>query len=177
MSTSISVVRGVNATSMQRQQRQSQRRDDDEDEDDDEDQEPPLYTPYDFDRVRMGQFSSVSAGYAPTPRKGLYKELQNWCTVRPAAEYNTTRRCARCVSVLADTQHPRVLQCNDNICKTWWNRDINAAINIRYVSVFRNDHDGQRPDPFIPPYLQQQGQPQQQQQQQEGGNQQEEAVH
>jgi hypothetical protein len=128
-----------------------------------------------------GSFSSTSPGYAPAPNKGLLKELQNWCKVRLSAEYLTTRTCSGCNGRMADTRHPRTLQCT-NICKMQRNRDVNAAVNIRYVSAYRNDHNGQRPEPFIPDRLrnpqqrQQGGQQQQQplnpQQQQQGGQQQ-----
>lgn len=99
-----------------------------------------------------GSFSSVSPGYAPTPRRALFQQLGRWCKVKWAAEYLTTQTCSGCESELAPTRHTRTLQCR-HICRIQWNRDINAAINIRYVHAYRNDNNGERPQPFVPPWL------------------------
>lgn len=97
-----------------------------------------------------GQFSSTSPGYAPTPVKGLFERLKKSCFVRKVPEYRTTKTCSGCDRQLEEADHPRILRCNNN-CKIIWNRDINAAINLRRVWLHLNANAGRRPEPFLPP--------------------------
>jgi hypothetical protein len=41
----------------------------------------------------------------------------------------------------------RLKQCQR--CEIYWNRDVNAALNIRSIFLYKNDHDGERPVNFI----------------------------
>jgi len=34
-------------------------------------------------------------------------------------------------------------------CEVYWNRDVNAALNIRSVFLYKNEHEGERPVNFI----------------------------
>ncbi len=34
-------------------------------------------------------------------------------------------------------------------CGVYWNRDVNAALNIRSVWLYGNEYGGQRPDNFV----------------------------
>ena len=78
------------------------------------------------------------------------KRLKKWCKVRKTPEHLTTITCSCCDSLLVETQNPRTLRCT-TICKVHWNRDINAAINIRRIWLHMNANQGQRPHPFVRP--------------------------
>jgi Putative transposase DNA-binding domain len=94
-----------------------------------------------------GQFSHASRGSTPTPNKHLFVELKKRCRVRLTPEFRTSQVCSLCEGYLDDTRFYSLKKCND-ICLTLWNRDVNAARNIRHVFVYRNRNGGGRPYPF-----------------------------
>ena len=90
------------------------------------------------------QFSSSSRGYAPAPVKALYRELKKWCRVRLVGEYNTSAYCSADIpgifgSKPCHTKFQRnqpnffVKHCRHPACGMYWQRDVNAARNIRWV--------------------------------------------
>ena len=96
-----------------------------------------------------GKFDSSSRGLAPTPNKKLFEGLRKYLVVRKTPERLTTAVCSLCEGDLTDVEgNSSIKQCK-NICLVTWNRDVNAARNIRYVFMFKNDHAGVRPEPFF----------------------------
>lgn len=94
-----------------------------------------------------GSFDHASCGHPATPNKQLLKELKARCRVRLCPEFRTSKLCSNCEGVLKQTRVWRIKQC-ENICLTTWHRDVNAARNIRYIWIYRNEHRGDRPFPF-----------------------------
>jgi hypothetical protein len=96
-----------------------------------------------------GAFSSTSGGHASAPKKGLFKELRRrYRNTRMGSEYRTSQICSKCEGRLADTRTWGLKKCNDT-CLTLWNRDVNAARNIRHMWLYRNSHNGLHPHPFV----------------------------
>lgn len=92
------------------------------------------------------RFSSSSRGYAPGPVKALYRELKRWCRVRLVGEYNTSAYCSADIAGTFGTTpcHTKfernqpsffVKQCRHQNCGMYWQRDVNAARNIRWVFI------------------------------------------
>lgn len=106
-----------------------------------------------------GSFHHASRGHPPTPYKRLYKELKKHCRVRLVPEYKTSQVCSLCHGleegeigdgeVLKQTRRWSFKKCETIGCLMLWNRDVNAARNIRYIFLYRNDHNGERQPPDV----------------------------
>lgn len=104
-----------------------------------------------------GGFSSTSKGHAPTPNKHLFLELKKRCKVRLVSEYRTSQVCSNCSAQLQQTKHWGLKKCNNHSAEgipytfrflTLWNRDLNAARNIRFMFLYRNANRNEMPDDF-----------------------------
>jgi hypothetical protein len=93
-----------------------------------------------------GRFHHASRGHAPTPNKHLFEELKRRCRPRLTPEYRTSVVCSICQHELTQSRIWQVKNCEN--CLTIWNRDVNAARNIRLCFMFKNDNNGDRPEPF-----------------------------
>lgn len=93
-------------------------------------------------------FAHNSKGHASTPTKGLRRRLLGRCRLRMVDEYRTSITCSLCAGDLPKrTRKWQVKVCSD-ICLTSWNRDVNAARNIRAIFLHMNAHVGERPECF-----------------------------
>jgi hypothetical protein len=110
------------------------------------------------DIVAIGdpKFSASSRGYAPAPTVAVVKELQHLCPRKVVLidEYNTSKLCSLCYSPLKQTKTEgrvnwRVQRCNS--CGVYWNRDVNAARNMRALYVYQRDNNGARIPAFERP--------------------------
>lgn len=98
-----------------------------------------------------GKFSSCSRGHAPVPKVGFYKALkERKVPCRYVWEYNTSKLCSRCFTALPKGKKWRLKICPKPSCRRFWNRDVNAARNMRHVFIFMNSHNGERPEAFKP---------------------------
>ena len=87
-------------------------------------------------------FNHASKGHAPSPRRRLIRNRlakAHGVEVLDVREFNTSRVCSSCHS-RHPLQNPTglkvskphfVRRCNNITCQTTWNRDVNAARNIR----------------------------------------------
>jgi len=104
-------------------------------------------------------FDPSSRFHAPTPTKAVIKAL---CPKYPTKvqlidEYNTSRLCSKCHQELTYTnmktkskkQNVRVQYCRR--CNQYWNRDVNAALNMRALYVYQRDNDGAQMPAFKRP--------------------------
>jgi hypothetical protein len=95
-----------------------------------------------------GSFSSSSRGHASAPKKGLFIELRRrYRNTRLVSEYLTSQVCSNCEGQLDVTRHWGLKKCN-TICLTLWNRDVNAARNIRHKFLYRNNNNAEYPEAF-----------------------------
>lgn len=112
-------------------------------------------------------------GLPPSPTTGLRRRLAKQFTVVDVVEHNTTKLCCRCHSPTTEvkeytrkrrdgTDVPKrgIRRCNSVQCGgLFWNRDLNAAINIRHNFIHAIMNNGQwhekfkRPPPPPPPSL------------------------
>ncbi|KAI3657171.1 hypothetical protein MP638_000295 [Amoeboaphelidium occidentale] len=92
-----------------------------------------------------GGFISTSKGHSPTPNKHLFVELKKRCRVRLVSDQ------------LQQTKFWGIKKCNNHFAEgklnrphylTLWNRDINAARNIRYMFLERNLNGDNLPEVF-----------------------------
>jgi hypothetical protein len=90
-------------------------------------------------------------GHASGPVKAFRKELARRCHVVMVDEYLTSRVCSTCQGLFDDHQWFWSLRICKNICLTRWNRDVNAARNIRNILIHMAENQGERPDPFRRP--------------------------
>ncbi len=96
-----------------------------------------------------GKFHHASRGHPPTPNKHLFVELKRRCKARLVDEFRTSKRCSKCHAEADEYKRLwSVKKCTSNLCLTLWNRDVNAARNIRNMFVYRNDNNGESPEPF-----------------------------
>eukprot|EP00644_Phytophthora_capsici_P006819 jgi/Phyca11/103516/e_gw1.8.476.1 len=69
-------------------------------------------------------------GHAPSPVKGLKQALQKRATVVPMDEFKTSKLCSQCHQTLSQTCYG-VLRCGHKNCTAqYWDRYVNAAINM-----------------------------------------------
>jgi hypothetical protein len=94
-----------------------------------------------------GGFSHASRGSPATPNKHLIVELKKRCRVRLTPEFKTSQLCSLCDERLSNTHFYSIKECK-NTCFMLWNRDVNAARNIRRVFLYLNRNGGERPPPF-----------------------------
>ncbi|KAI3661409.1 hypothetical protein MP638_003882 [Amoeboaphelidium occidentale] len=93
------------------------------------------------------KFSASSRGNPPIPTTRLYKKLlEKKVCVRLVWEHRTSVVCSVCRNDLPNGKKWRVKICPS--CKIYWNRDVNAASNIRQIFLFMNGNNGQRPMQF-----------------------------
>jgi len=83
--------------------------------------------------------NSIIRGHKRCPVKRIVKELRRWCRVETIDEFNTSKKCSKCYS---DTEKMKylqaekmltvndVLRCKNEICRTYFDRDINGARNM-----------------------------------------------
>lgn len=95
-----------------------------------------------------GRFDHASRGRFPTPNKHLFVQLKRRCRTRLTPEYNTSKLCSNCRHELTATDFYAVKRCE--LCLITWNRDVNAARNIREVFLYRNQNHGERIPEFRP---------------------------
>jgi hypothetical protein len=93
-------------------------------------------------------FNPCSRGHPPTPNKHLYKEIKKRFRSRLINEYNTSKLCSKCDNILVQSDIWSIKSCNNPNCWTRWNRDVNAARNIRRVFLHMNANGGERPEAF-----------------------------
>lgn len=94
-----------------------------------------------------GAFSSTSRGHPSAPKKGLFTELRRrYKNTRLGSEYRTSQICSKCEGELDGMRIWGLKKCN-NTCLTLWNRDVNAARNIRHMFLYRNAYN-EYPEPF-----------------------------
>ncbi|KAI3660383.1 hypothetical protein MP638_005397 [Amoeboaphelidium occidentale] len=98
-----------------------------------------------------GQFSSTSRGHHPIPRRSLINALkQRKIPMRLVDEFRTSMLCCKCKEPLPKRGMWHVKR-YDN-CNIVWNRDVNAAVNIREVFISVNACKGVRPEKFSRSY-------------------------
>lgn len=97
-----------------------------------------------------GQFSSTSRGHPPGPVKKLFKFMKaNFPNVRKVWEHRTSIVCSRCEGPLTMLKKEVwALKICETTCLTIWNRDVNAARNIRQLFLDMNLNGGDRPLTF-----------------------------
>jgi hypothetical protein len=95
-----------------------------------------------------GGFSSSSRGHASAPVKQLYQQLRRRCRVRLMDEHRSSIVCSKCDEEFAPHQKFWSLRVCKNTCLTLWNRDVNAARNIRHILLYTNSNEGERPYMF-----------------------------
>lgn len=96
-----------------------------------------------------GKFSHASRGHAPTPNVHLYKQMTyRRLRVRMTTEHRTSKLCSRCHSDTRQGKYWWVKVCLNADCRVFWNRDVNAARNIRDIFVFQDAHNGALMFPF-----------------------------
>ena len=95
-----------------------------------------------------GKFSSTSRGHAPGPVKQFRRELSRHCKVVNVDEFRTSSVCSLCDGWFDKHQKFWSVRVCKSVCLTHWNRDVNAARNIRNIFLHTNTY-GERPDPFI----------------------------
>lgn len=94
-----------------------------------------------------GGFSSTSPGHASAPIKGLYKALLlRGFKVLLVDEHRTSKVCSKCLNDLPNGKRWQVRICKS--CRIHWNRDMNAARNIRQVFIHIEQNKGERPIQF-----------------------------
>jgi len=83
--------------------------------------------------------NSIIRGHKRGPVKRIVKELRRWCRVETIDEYNTSKKCSKCYN---DTEKMKysspegmrtvndVLRCKNEMCRTYFDRDINGARNM-----------------------------------------------
>jgi transposase len=85
--------------------------------------------------------NSIIRGHKRCPVKRIVKELRRWCRVETIDEFNTSKKCSKCLS---DTEKMKyhyskaekmqtvndVLRCKNELCRTYFDRDINGARNM-----------------------------------------------
>jgi len=97
-----------------------------------------------------GRFDHASRGMPSTPNKHLFRFFKHKCRTRLVPERLTSQFCSTCGTHMeAHNQFWGVKKCTGPCSTTWWNRDVNACRNIRDVFLYRNDNDGDRPEPFV----------------------------
>jgi hypothetical protein len=95
-----------------------------------------------------GDFAHNSPGHPSMPTKAWRQRLRGRCRLRMIDEYRTSIVCSLCEGALPKrTRFWQVKVCPD-ICLTTWNRDVNAARNIRAIFLHMNSMAGQRPYVF-----------------------------
>ena len=78
-----------------------------------------------------GDMTSNMRGVSPLLSTAFYKKMKSSATVQLVPEFRTSKLCSCCEHELTKGDSFRVLRCNNSQCiRTFWNRDINAAINI-----------------------------------------------
>ena len=83
--------------------------------------------------------NSIIKGHKRGPVKRIVKGLRRWCRVETIDEFNTSKKCSKCLS---DTEKMKylqademrtvndVLRCKNEMCRTYFDRDINGARNM-----------------------------------------------
>jgi hypothetical protein len=127
-----------------------------------------------FGKNAVLAYGDWSAGYAmkhlaPTPTRGLRARLAKKLKVVMVEEYNTTKLCSRCHGeTVPDPVLKREVICKDGSKRKdsvrgirrcysakcggrYWNRDLNAAINIASNLRYAIQHQGQRHPQFRRP--------------------------
>ena len=83
--------------------------------------------------------NSIIKGHKRGPVKRIVKELRKWCRVETIDEFNTSKKCSKCLSdteKMKYLQHDEmrtvndVLRCKNEKCRTYFDRDINGARNM-----------------------------------------------
>ena len=105
----------------------------------------------------MGGFNVRIRGYKPSPSKHRWitsRLIKLGALVVNINEYNTSQVCSSCfqgtkLCAVGSRQDPFVTRpvsvakphfvrrCTNNICRTIWNRDINAACNMVYLALHK----------------------------------------
>lgn len=102
-----------------------------------------------------GEFARGGSGYPTVPNKELVKHLKERFRVRITPERNTSAVCSNDGSATIQLTQWVEKMCTNNTCSSthrrlFWNRDVNAARNIRDIGIFMNGTGGLRPYPFLP---------------------------
>lgn len=83
--------------------------------------------------------NSIIRGQKRGPVKRIMKELRRWCRVETIDEYNTSKKCSKCLSDTEKMKYKKademrtvndVLRCKNELCRTYFDRDINGARNM-----------------------------------------------
>jgi hypothetical protein len=97
-----------------------------------------------------GEFSRGGYGHGVVPNKKLFTELKNSFRGRITPERYTSLVCSEDGSRTVGFNNLSIKKCNHHTCLVLWDRDINAARNIRDIGLYMNAHAGLRPWPFLP---------------------------
>ena len=82
------------------------------------------------------------------PVKQLMWELRKRCRVKIIDEFRTSKICSKCEGLFCKPQRFWALRTCRHMCLTLWNRDVNAARNIRNIFLHMNQNEGERPEVF-----------------------------
>jgi hypothetical protein len=83
--------------------------------------------------------NSIIRGHKRGPVKRIVKELKRWCRVETIDEYNTSKKCSKCYNDTGKMKYSSpegmrtvndVLRCKNEMCRTYFDRDINGARNM-----------------------------------------------
>jgi hypothetical protein len=81
----------------------------------------------------------IIRGHKRGPVKRIVKELRRWCRVEMIDEFNTSKKCSKCLSDTEKMKYKQademrtvndVLRCKNELCRTYFDRDINGARNM-----------------------------------------------
>jgi hypothetical protein len=96
--------------------------------------------------------SGCAKGCAPLLGNALVRKLRNDTTFFFVDEWGTTKECSCCHSDMSNLESTfRIKTCDNKDCiRTFWDRDINAAINILVNFFYQVVHKKRHPD-FVRP--------------------------
>ena len=111
-----------------------------------------------------GSFCSSMKGKRAAPTRHITEEIKRKCKQSNEGtefiyvdEYLTSQICNKCkskqlnnISIIGSKRRVySVLKCES--CGTVWNRDVNSALKISGIFVYKSNHDNESPPPFKRP--------------------------
>ena len=98
-----------------------------------------------------GDVGGNMRGLPPVMSSTLARKMRQSASVVYVNEFRTSLNCSTCHEAMLKTQKFRVKCCSNNTCtRTYWNREVNAAINI--LNLFLElCHAGTRNSKFTRP--------------------------
>jgi hypothetical protein len=97
-----------------------------------------------------GSFNHASRGRPAGPVKRMYREMRRRYGpyVRKVREYMTSQVCSMCDGWWGKNTRFYFVKTCKSVCLMHWNRDINAARNIRAILMHMERYGGERPEAF-----------------------------